>query len=64
MGCVVLLIKSNFFFFIKSLFSTGRVADLTNQTATAVAIGKAHIVVLNSEGEVFTFGINNKVDNL
>ena len=46
------------------LYSTGRVADLTNQTATAVAIGKAHIVVLNSEGDVFTFGINNKVKTL
>lgn len=41
-------------------FSSGRVTDLANQTITAVAIGKAHVVVLNAEGEVFTFGINNK----
>lgn len=42
-------------------FSSGRVGDLANQTIVAVSIGKAHIVALNSEGEVFTFGINNKV---
>jgi len=41
-------------------FSTGRVLDLANQTVTAVSIGKAHIVVLSSNGDVFTFGINNK----
>ena len=41
-------------------FSTGRVLDLANQTITGVSIGKAHIVVLSSNGDVFTFGINNK----
>ena len=41
-------------------FGTGRVTDLANQTIVAVSIGKAHIVTLNAEGEVFTFGINNK----
>ena len=41
-------------------FVTGKVNDLANQTITAVAIGKAHIVALSAAQEVFTFGVNNK----
>jgi E3 ubiquitin-protein ligase MYCBP2 len=39
---------------------TGKVNDLSGQTITAVAIGKAHIVALSAAQEVFTFGVNNK----
>ena len=34
--------------------------DLSGQVVTQVGAGKAHIVVLTSNHEVFTFGMNNK----
>ena len=41
-------------------YATGHVKDLKENVITQVAIGKAHIVALTKEGEVFTFGMNNK----
>ena len=41
-------------------YATGHVLDLKDHVITQVAIGKAHIVALTKEGEVFTFGMNNK----
>ena len=41
-------------------YATGQVSDLKDHVITQVAIGKAHIVALTKEGEVFTFGMNNK----
>ena len=41
-------------------FNTGLVTDLSGHTIVAVAAGKAHIVALSSNHEVFTFGMNNK----
>ena len=40
--------------------STGQVTELSGQVVTAVAAGKAHIVALTLNNEVFTFGMNNK----
>lgn len=40
--------------------SNGFVTDIMNQHVTKVALGKAHTVVLNNQGEIFTFGMNNK----
>lgn len=39
---------------------SGYVTDLLDQHITEVALGKAHCVALNSKGQVFTFGLNNK----
>ena len=41
-------------------FNTGLVNDLSGHTIISVAAGKAHIVALSSNHEVFTFGMNNK----
>ena len=41
-------------------YATGHVLDLKEQVITQVAIGKAHIIALTKEGEVFSFGMNNK----
>ncbi len=41
-------------------FVTGKVNDLSSQSITAVSIGKAHVVALSANQEVFTFGVNNK----
>ena len=41
-------------------YATGHVTDLKGHVITQVAIGKAHVVALTKEGEVFTFGMNNK----
>lgn len=38
----------------------GFVTDLDDQHITKAALGKAHCVAVNSRGEVFTFGLNNK----
>lgn len=38
----------------------GFVVGLLQQHITKVALGKAHCVALNSKGQVFTFGLNNK----
>lgn len=40
--------------------STGFVTDILDQHITKVALGKAHTVALNSKGQIFTFGMNNK----
>lgn len=40
--------------------SNGFVTDILDQHITKVALGKAHTVALNSKGQVFTFGMNNK----
>lgn len=40
--------------------SFGFISDLDDQHMTKTALGKAHCVALNSRGEVFTFGLNNK----
>lgn len=40
--------------------STGFVSDILDQHVTKVALGKAHTVSLNSKGQIFTFGMNNK----
>lgn len=39
---------------------TGLVTDLKGHFATQVAMGKAHTCVLMKNGEVWTFGVNNK----
>ena len=41
-------------------FTTRQVTELSGQVVTAVAAGKAHIVALTNNHEVFTFGMNNK----
>lgn len=41
------------------LFS-GQVSDLKGHFVTQVAMGKAHTCVLTKNGEVWTFGVNNK----
>ena len=41
-------------------YTTGNVTDLKGHFITQVAIGKAHVVALTKEGDVFTFGMNNK----
>ncbi|XP_054731353.1 E3 ubiquitin-protein ligase highwire isoform X3 [Anastrepha obliqua] len=38
----------------------GCVSDFIDQHITKVALGKAHCVALNSKGQLFTFGLNNK----
>ena len=38
----------------------GYVTEFSDQHITKVAFGNAHCVVLNSEGQLFTFGLNNK----
>lgn len=38
----------------------GFVTELSDQHITKVALGKAHCVVLNTKGNLFTFGLNNK----
>ncbi|XP_017786826.1 PREDICTED: E3 ubiquitin-protein ligase MYCBP2-like isoform X2 [Nicrophorus vespilloides] len=40
--------------------STGIVNNLKGEFIVQVALGKAHAVALNSKGQVFSFGINNK----
>lgn len=40
--------------------SNGFVTDILDQHITKVALGKAHTVALNSKGQIFTFGMNNK----
>ena len=39
---------------------SGHVIELKGQQIVQVAMGKAHVVALTKEGEVFTFGMNNK----
>lgn len=43
-----------------SFLSTGQVTDLKGHFVTQVAMGKAHTCVLTKNGEVWTFGVNNK----
>lgn len=38
----------------------GIVSQLHDQHLTKVALGKAHAVALNSKGQLFSFGVNNK----
>lgn len=40
--------------------SMGYVTEFAEQHITKVALGKAHCVALNSKGQLFTFGLNNK----
>ncbi|XP_054087808.1 E3 ubiquitin-protein ligase highwire isoform X1 [Zeugodacus cucurbitae] len=40
--------------------ASGCVSDFIDQHITKVALGKAHCVALNSKGQLFTFGLNNK----
>ena len=39
---------------------SGQVIEMKGHHVTQVALGKAHVVVLTRDGEVFTFGMNNK----
>ena len=39
---------------------SGQVIELKGQHISQVALGKAHIVALTRDGDVFTFGMNNK----
>ena len=39
---------------------SGQVVELKGQHVTQVALGKAHVVALTRDGEVYTFGMNNK----
>ena len=41
-------------------YATGHVTDLKGHVIIQVAIGKAHVIALTKDGEVFTFGMNNK----
>lgn len=40
--------------------SMGFVSDLFDQDIVKVALGKAHCIALNSKGQLFSFGMNNK----
>uniref|UniRef100_A0A1B0GP35 PHR domain-containing protein n=1 Tax=Phlebotomus papatasi TaxID=29031 RepID=A0A1B0GP35_PHLPP len=40
--------------------SSGFVTALADQHTVKVSLGKAHCAVLNSKGQLFTFGLNNK----
>ncbi|XP_077518796.1 MYC binding protein highwire isoform X2 [Amblyomma americanum] len=40
--------------------STGLVTDLKGVAVSQVALGKAHVVALTTEGRVYTFGINHR----
>lgn len=40
--------------------ASGYVTDILDQHITKVALGKAHCVALNTKGQIFTFGMNNK----
>lgn len=40
--------------------ASGYVTDIVDQHVTKVALGKAHCVALNTKGQIFTFGMNNK----
>lgn len=42
------------------IFPVGLVTDLKGHFVTQVAMGKAHTCVLMKNGEVWTFGVNNK----
>lgn len=42
------------------LLFSGQVSDLKGHFVTQVAMGKAHTCVLTKNGEVWTFGVNNK----
>ena len=42
------------------LYITGQVTDLKGHCVTQVAMGKAHTCVLTKNGDVWTFGVNNK----
>lgn len=44
----------------QSDYTTGQVNELKGEIVTQVAVGKAHIVALTKEGDIFTFGMNNK----
>lgn len=48
------------FIFNTTFLSTGQVTDLKGHFVTQVAMGKAHTCVLTKNGEVWTFGVNNK----
>ena len=39
---------------------SGQVIEMKGHHVTQVALGKAHVVALTRDGEVFTFGMNNK----
>lgn len=40
--------------------SNGFVTDILDQHITKVALGKAHCIALNSKGQIFSTGMNNK----
>ena len=39
---------------------SGHVIELKGHQTIQAAMGKAHVVVLTKEGDVYTFGMNNK----
>jgi alpha-tubulin suppressor-like RCC1 family protein len=43
-----------------SFWITGQVTDLRHVQIVAVAMGKAHIAAVSSEGVLYTFGMNNR----
>lgn len=49
-----------FLSYSRHLFFVGQVTDLKGHFVTQVAMGKAHTCVLTKNGEVWTFGVNNK----
>jgi alpha-tubulin suppressor-like RCC1 family protein len=49
-----------FLYFIFIYFCVGLVTNLHDQHIIKVCLGKAHCVVLNTKGELFSFGLNNK----
>ncbi|CAB4068655.1 MYCBP2 [Lepeophtheirus salmonis] len=61
---LLIILKESFFLFGKDSihcdYSSGQVLDLKGNFITQVAVGKAHIVALTKEGDVFTFGMNSK----
>lgn len=60
--CVILLVLTIFELKCLPRFSpfSGQVSDLKGHFVTQVAMGKAHTCVLTKNGEVWTFGVNNK----
>lgn len=52
--------KASCCFYQVCIFPVGLVTDLKGHFVTQVAMGKAHTCVLMKNGEVWTFGVNNK----
>jgi len=45
---------------VRVYFVLGLLSDMKGVVVTSVALGKAHGVMLTSDGHVYTFGPNNK----